>query len=256
VRIAVCIKQVPDTSVRLEVDETGLRPRGSGYLPVLNPYDEFALEEALRLRDAAGGREVVVLTLTHEPCDETIFHALAMGADRALILESPANAGTTPRFASLLLAAALEDMRPDLVFCGNQAVDDDAASVGPAIAGLLGWPQVCGVETVGLQDGGRTINAVCRRGGSRHTFMAPVPCLLTFLRGPVLPRYPSMDGIFSARSKPIERRRAELGRSGGAIERARLYAPPDARAREMISGNPLEAAEALLDRVCARVDVL
>lgn len=246
-RLAVCVKQVPDTSVRLEADESGLRLRTSSYLPVLNPYDEFALEEALRLREEAGGGEVVVLTLASEPVDETVFHALAMGADRALVLE--AREETPPRLAALCLAGPLKRLRADLVFCGERSVDDEAAAFGPALAEALGWTQVCGVETVRSLTPPR-LRALCRRGCARHLVEADAPCVASFLRGPRLPRYPSMQGIFGAREKPCERLPAEAGKA--ALRRISLQAPPEARACRRLSGPPKETAEALLRMIDAR----
>jgi len=251
-RACVLLKQVPDTSVRLQVSPGGLEPRASGYLPVVNPYDEFALEAALRLREAAGGGEVVLVTLSREPAEESVFHGLAMGADRAVTAALAAAGPPTPRQAAGALAALLRDLAPDLVCCGERAVDDEAAQVGPLVAQALGWPQACGVESAQLESGGRTLRLRCRRGGSLHVLTCPLPCVAAFLRGPQLPRYPSMADIFAVKSKPVTQAASAVSDETGGLRRLRLWQPSEERARQMIPAGP-GAAEALLSEITRAV---
>lgn len=242
-RACVLLKQVPDTSVRLQVSPGGLEPRGSGYLPVANPYDEFALEAALRLREAAGKGEVILLTASGEPVDETVFHGLAMGADRAVVCGLP---------AAPALAALVRSLSADLVCCGERAVDDEAAQVGSFVAEALGWPQVCGAETAQWEPGRRGLRLRCRRSGSVHVVTCPLPCLVSFVRGPELPRYPSMADIFAVKSKPVARAEAAAPAGAAGPRRLRLWPPSEERAQKMIPDGP-GAAESLLGEITKAV---
>ncbi len=245
VRIAVCCKQVPDTSARLRVDPGSFEPHRAGLLPVLNPYDEFALEGALRLRDQGYEVEIVLVTLTAEAVDETLFHGLAMGADRAIVLRLPAGTRPEPAAAAQTLAAAIEPLAADLIFCGERAVDDDAAQVGPAVAEALGIPQICGAEWVELEPEASRIRARCRRPSAAEVYSADLPCLVSFLRGESLPRYPSVDDVFSAGDKPVETREVPVVDSG-SMRRGALLAPRETRAGRTLEGEPASTVEELL----------
>ena len=261
-RLVVCLKQVPDTSAQLRVAPGGLAPLAAASLPVPNPYDEFALEAALRLRESGGAAakaEIVLLTAAAEPVDETVFHGLAMGADRAVVLELPPGSRPDPLAAARLLAREAEGLAPALVLCGERAADDDAAQVGPALAEALGLPQVCGVESFELDAKGRTLRARCRRGTRTESRACTLPCMLTFVRGPALPRYPALDAILSAGEKPVLRKPAKPGKN--RVERVALDPVPDERSGEVLRVargrmTPEEAARSLLDRIDARVSLL
>lgn len=244
-RIVVCCKQVPDTSARLQVRDRSLQPHAPGILPVMNPYDEFALEEALGLQEGHEA-EVVLVMLTWEPVEETLFHGLAMGADRSLVLEVPSDVRPDPLATGRILAPVIKALQPDLVFCGERAVDDDAAQVGPIVAEMLDLPQVCGVERVELDA--RLLQAHCRRGDAIEVYSCPLPCVATFVRGRQLPRYPSLDDIFGAGDKPQERR--QVTSPGNVLRRLALEAPSEDRGGTVIAGASLgEAVDELLDRI-------
>lgn len=244
-RLVVCFKQVPDTSARLRVEPGKLEPHRGGLLPVVNPYDEFALEQALRLRDRGATIEIVLAVLAAEEVDESVFHGLAMGADRAIVLRVPSSPAAVPSTTARLLAAAIAPLEPDLVFCGERAVDDDAAQVGPLLAEALQVPQICGAEGVELEDGYHGIRATCRRPGRAETWRAELPCLITFVRGDSLPRYPSLDDVMTAGDKPVEERQSEL-EAPAALLRVSLTAPREVRAGQTIDLDPDGAVERLL----------
>lgn len=248
-RVGVCVKQVPDTSSRLSVPPGGLEPEEGGVLPVINPYDEFALEAALLLREACGLGEVVLLTLDRRDTEETIFHGLAMGADRAVALELPAGSRPSLSETGRLLAEALSELDCGLVFCGERAVDDDSALVPALIAERLGRPLVGGVETAELEPDGRSLRARVRRGDEKLVYSCPLPCVVSFVRGPALPRYAPMDGIFSARGKPVVRRSVRPAADAEGLRRVALLAPSDERARRILTGGPEAAAGSLWDAV-------
>ena len=244
-RIIVCFKQVPDTSARLRVEPGSLEPHRAGLLPVVNPYDEFALEEALRLRDSGHEAEIILLTLVAEAVDESIFHGLAMGADRAIVLRLPAGTASAPLVTTRILAAEIEPLRPDLIFCGERAVDDDAAQVGPGLAEMLNLPQICGAERAEVDETGRMIRARCRRPSAGEVFTSDLPCLVSFVRGESLPRYPSLDDVFNAGDKPVETREITPA-DAEPPQRVALLAPRETRAGRTIEGEPEDAVEQLL----------
>src|SRR5579872_536041 len=157
-RIVVCVKQVPDTAALLEVRPGSLRPHLDSVPPTMNPFDEFALEEALRLRDVTGG-EVVLLSLATDDIEETIFHGLAMGADRALVLDATGAVDVPVHVTGALLAEALGGLGADLVLCGVRAVDDEAGAVGAMIAESLNVPQITGAERIDVNLDARSIEA-------------------------------------------------------------------------------------------------
>lgn len=255
-RLVVCFKQVLDTSAQLRVAPGLLDPQAGGTLPVPNPYDEFALEAALRLREdggAAARAEIVLLTAASEPVDETVFHGLAMGADRAVVLETPAGSRPDSLAVGRLLAAELSALKPSIVFCGQRAADDDAAQVGPIVADLLGLPGACGVESFELDKDGRGLRARCRRGAALELVHTPTPCVLSFVRGPSLPRYAALEAILSAGRKPVLRRTVRPSRN--RVERVALEPVPEERAGEVLRGSPKAAAAALLDRIDTRTHI-
>lgn len=244
-RLLVCFKQVPDTSARLRVETGQLEPHRASLLPVVNPYDEFALEEALRQRDQGYEAEIILLTVATEPVDESVFHGLAMGADRAIVLELPPEAPTTPAVVARVLAAAIAPLEPDLVFCGERAVDDDAAQVGPLLAESLGMPQICGAERVDIDRERQSLTATCRRSRSSERLASELPCLVSFVRGESLPRYPSLDDVLGAGEKPVETREVSPAEAPGLV-RVALSAPRETRIGEKITGEPHDAVKRLL----------
>lgn len=254
-RFVVCIKQVPDTAARLTVAPGALEPTLTGVVPVVNPFDEFALEEALRLRAIAGG-EVVLLTLAREPVEETVFHGLAMGADRAVVLDAAGAPPAGSRATGRLLADAARALEPTLVLCGEQAVDDDGHAVGAILADTLHVPQIAGVERVDIDADGTGLRARCRRGTAVVFYASPLPAVVSCIRGPQLPRYPTLDGIFEAGAKPIDVRHVRPEPDRSAARRTALVAPAEERAGELLAGDPAGLVEPLLDRIAAHTHVL
>ena len=201
--VAVCVKRVPatDTRIRVAADGRSLEPQGVEF--VLNPYDEFALEEGLRLREKAGSGEVVVLTLGPSEAQKELRTCLAMGADRAILLKDDAM-GSRDGFAiASILAAALKNLSFDLLLFGKQAVDSDGAQVGPMTAALLRLPCVAEVVKVEVLEGKRLV-AEREVEGGREVVEATLPCALTAQKGLNEPRYASLKGIMAAKKKPIE----------------------------------------------------
>ncbi len=200
-KIMVCIKHVPDTAAVLKlagttaVDATGVKF-------IMNPYDEFAVEEALRQKERAGG-EVVLVTLGPAAADATLRAGLAMGADRGIHVLCEAKLPEARFVARALAGAIQEDGLPDLVFTGMRAIDAEGWQTPYRIAAHLGWPAVNGI--VKLEPG--TGEAVVHReaeGGDVEVLKVALPCVLGATRGLNQPRYPKLPDIMSARKKPVK----------------------------------------------------
>jgi electron transfer flavoprotein beta subunit len=236
----VCIKQVPDTETRVKVgaDGRGLDP--AGVTLIMNPYDEFAMEAALQVKEKAGAGEVVAVSLGGAGVQATLRNALAMGADRAIHLkhEGPAPDGLAVARA---LAAAIRPLAPALVWLGKAAVDDDASSVGPMLATLLGLP--CATVVGAFELEGTTARIEREIEGGIEKVEVPLPAVLTTDKGLNAPRYASLKGIMAAKKKVIEEAAAETGAAN--LEVLSLELPP-ARAAGRIVGEGAAAVPELL----------
>jgi len=237
---AVCIKQVADTETRVKVAADGKALDPAGVTWILNPYDEFALEQALRVREKLGAGEVVVVSLGGAGVTTTLRNALAMGADRALHLRADASPPDSLAVARAL-AAELRPLGPDLVWCGRQAVDDDAAQVGPMLGELLEMACVTAVAGFELEGG----TAVAERDieGGREVVEVQLPAVLTTDKGLNEPRYASLKGIMAAKKKPIEERPAQLGEP--SLDVVSLALPPPRSAGRVV-GQGVEGVQELI----------
>lgn len=203
--IYVCIKRVPDTEARIKVSGTAIDPAGIKH--VISPYDEFAIETALRLKEAKGAGEVVAVSVGDASSAEQLRSALAMGADRAVLLKAqPTMDGLATAKA---LAAELKGAQPDLVLLGMKGVDHDQQQVGPMLAELLDLPCVTVVSAMEVGDSGVVAHREVE--GGVEVVEAPLPAVVTITKGKVEPRYPSLKGIMAAKKKPLEEKDAQLG---------------------------------------------
>ncbi len=237
-RIAVCLKHVPSTETRVQIGSDGKHIDPSGVTFVINPYDEFALEEALRLKEKSGG-EVVVVSAGGAPVSASLRNALALGADRAVHLKTEAELDGAA--VASLLADALRGQGFDLILCGKQAVDDDAGVVGPMLAERLELPCVTVVVQL-LLDGARgTAKREVEGGIETATFS--LPAVIAAQKGLNEPRYASLKGIMAAKKKPIEVRPVEP--PAPAVEIVKLDLPPARHAGRIVG----EGAAAVADLV-------
>ena len=225
----VCIKQVPDTETRVKVAADGRTLDPAGVTWIINPYDEFALEAALQLKEKLGAGEVVVVTLGGAGVQSAIRSALAMGADRAIHLKTDAVSPDSLAVARAL-AAAIQGLGARLVWLGKQAVDDDAAQVGPMIAELLGLP--CATVVAAFELDGQTAKVEREVEGGRELAEVPLPAVFTTDKGLNQPRFASLKGIMAAKKKTIEERPADLGAPN--LELVSLELPPSRAAGRVV----------------------
>ncbi|MCK5009842.1 MAG: electron transfer flavoprotein subunit beta/FixA family protein [Deltaproteobacteria bacterium] len=245
--IIVCMKQVPDTEAQIRV-----KPDGSGIVDsdikfVMNPYDEYGVEEALLLKEKFGGT-VTIVCLGSERAIEAIRTGLAMGADKAVHLDDPAFEGGDAFSTAKALAAAIKGMEYDLIFCGKQAIDDDLAQVGPALAEMLGIPQIVVVTKVEVSEDGKKAKVNRQIIGGEEIIEVPLPAVLTAQKGLNEPRYASLPGIMKAKKKEVKSVKiADLGLDPNAVGKAgaktqilKMYSPPQRESGNIIEGETAE----------------
>jgi len=238
-KIIVCIKRVPDTETRVRIaeDRTTIDPSGVKF--IISPYDEFAIEAALRTKEGAGGGEVTLVTLGDASSQETLRAGLAMGADAAVLLEG---SGSMDGLATAkALAQELSSEDASLILLGVKAADDDQQQVGPMLGTLLGRGCVTGVTEFELKDG----KVVCQREveGGIEVVEADLPAVLTITKGAYEPRYASLKGIMAAKRKPLEQKQVVLQEP--RVRVARLEEPPEREAGKIVG----EGADAVPELV-------
>jgi electron transfer flavoprotein beta subunit len=242
VNIVVCIKQVPDTETQIKIAGDGKSIATDDIKWVMNPYDEFGVEEALRIQKDKGG-QVTVVGAGPKRVTESLRTALAMGADKAVLIEDDGLQGADPIAVAKILAAAIKPLAPDLIFLGQRAVDDDAGLVGAALAEFLGLPSLTVITKVELGEG--TVKVMRPVEGQTLVLQAPLPAVITAQKGLNEPRYASLPGIMKAKKKPLEvKTLADLGVDKAGKAEIKAITPPPARAAgRTISGEtPQELA--------------
>ncbi|KIX11376.1 electron transfer flavoprotein subunit beta/FixA family protein [Dethiosulfatarculus sandiegensis] len=254
-RIVVCIKQVPDTAnVRLDPETHTLKREGVE--SIINPFDLFALEAGLRLREEVGG-ELTVLSMGPPQAAEVISEAVGYGVDSGLLLSDRAFAGADTWATTCALAAGVKYLGgADLVICGKQAVDGDTAQVGPGLAYRLGVPHVAFVK--GFQELAEDHLVVERQMDDGYDVVdLPLPGLMTVVREVGEPRPPSLKGKMRAKKYKVPVATAEdlsldpssLGLAGSYTQVEKVFAPEACGDREMIEGPAEEAGATVVDRL-------
>ena len=245
----VCLKEVPDTEARIEVRDGEVVEEGIQY--VINPYDEYALEEALTWQEKLGGK-VTLDSLGPERARESILKGLAMGADEVYHLSDVAFLGGDAYATAKALAAAVTRLGDyDVIFCGKQAVDDDSAAVGIMLAEMLNLPHVSVVTRLELTEDAESIQAEREIEGGKEVVELPLPAVITAQKGLNEPRYPSFRGIRQARKKPFTQWTVAdvdldidaVGAAGAKLEVVEILPPPERPAGRIVDGDPGEAAK-------------
>ncbi len=249
-KIAVCIKRVPDTETRIKIGADGKSIDGNGVKFVLNPYDEYAIEEALQLKEKAGDGEVVAIAVGTDGSQETIRTALAMGVDRGVLLQTDVVA-VNPVTVAKVLAAEVDGAGYDLVLFGKLAVDDDSQAVGTIVSEILGLPSVSAIGRLEIADGKGTAEREIEGGVEVVEFS--LPAVLTAEKGLNEPRYPALRGIMMAKKKPLEVKPVEVSDEGIAVVELAL---PAERPEGRIVGEGPDAVPALIEALRMEAKVL
>ena len=255
-KLAVCVKEVPEASARTRIDPGTLRLDRSG-TAALNPFDAHALEEALRIKERTGDGEVVAIMMGPARAAESLRKALAIGADRAVHVADDALAGSDLVATARALAKAVEREQADLVLLGQQGGDSDGAVLWSALAELLQRPVVSQAASLELGDGKITAKRQTEYG--YDVIEAPLPAVVAVSDAINEPRYPSLKGIMGAKKKPFDTVSAaelglatdEIGEAGSRTEVHRLSDPPS-RGDSIRIEDDGNAAERILEYLAER----
>lgn len=252
--IVVCVKQVPDTAnVRINPETNTLMREGVE--SIMNPFDEYALEEALRLKDAHGAR-VTVITMGPPQADVVLREAMARGADDAVLLTDRAFAGADTLATSYAIAQAIKKVnaRPDLVLFGKQAIDGDTAQVGPGVSEFLNMPLVTYVRAMTVKDGVFTVETMMDEGVD--VIEGRLPAVMTVVKEAATPRFGSLCGWMAAKKTDIPRwgakdvgaEAAMCGLDGSPTKVVKIFAPPTKTGGIKMDGReePEAAVEAIV----------
>ncbi len=231
-KIAVCLKRVPDTTTKIVIAAGGTSIDETGVKFVPNPYDEFAVEEAIKLKDAAGAGETVVISLGGDAAQETMRTALAMGIDRGVLLQSPGSIDGLE--VARALAAELKTGGYDLILFGKMAVDDYNHQVGVMVAELLELP--CITSVAHLKLAGTTVEAEREIEGGIEAATCSLPAVLTCDKGLNTPRLPALKGIMAAKKKPLEVKPVSVG--AGSLALLGLELPAERPAGRIVGEGP------------------
>jgi electron transfer flavoprotein beta subunit len=244
-KIAVCVKAVPDAATGRRVDPSTKRLDRSGDL-TLSDFDTHPVEEALTLRDAAGDGEVVVVSMGPEKAMDALRKALAMGADRAVLVSDESLEGADLVATSKALAGALEKESADLILFGQQSADADGACLWAAVADRLRRPTISQVSELSVEDG--TVSGKRQSEFGYDTIRAPLPAVLAVSDSINEPRYPSLKGIMGAKRKPQETlSAADVGADEGARTTVVALATPPSRGESRRVEDDGKGAEAILE---------
>ena len=254
--IIVCLKQVPDTETQIKIapDAQGIVQDDIKW--VMNPYDEFGVEEALRLKEKFGG-EVTVIGLGPKRVTESIRTALAMGADKGILINDPALEGSDAVATAKVLAAVIKEIPYDVIFTGQRGVDDDQGLVGGSLAEFLGIPQLCLIVKVEVSEDGGSVKVHRPVEGQTLVLESSLPAVITAQKGLNEPRYASLPGIMKAKKKPLEEKSlADTGvdpsNVGPGARRLRIMAltpPPARQGGRIVEGETPEEKAAELARL-------
>ncbi len=229
-KILVMIKQVPDTATQVKIGGDGRGIDTAGITWIVSPYDEFAVEEALRIKEKRGQGEVVAVSLGPERAKEALRSCLAMGADRAVHLKDPAWDAADTLTTARALAAVIKQEAPALALFGRQAIDDDMGAVAAQVAELLGWPVASWIMEDAVDADGKTIRVGRQKGLNE-------------------PRYPTLKGIMGAKKKEIkEVKAADIGLAAEppVLSVVKLESLPPRPPGRIIQGEPAAAAKELV----------
>ncbi len=257
--ILVCVKNVPDTTdaeVVLKPDGKGIREEDLAF--GINEWDNYAVEEAIRIKEAHGGT-VTVVTIGRPDCEDVLRRCLAMGADGAVLVDGTPFAGSDPFGIAKGLLKVVAKGRYDLVLAGAQAGDDGYGMTGPVLAGYLGWPHASLVTSVSPEGAKVTVTRELE-GGFEESLRLALPAVLTIQTGINEPRYVSIMGIRKVRAKEIPvldlgalgLAPGEVGAAANLVREVCLSVPPAGKEAEMIKGTPAEIAGRILEIVRER----
>jgi electron transfer flavoprotein beta subunit len=241
----VCIKQVPDTEALIKIDSegTGIVDEGTKY--AANPYDEYAVEEALRLREKFENGKVTIITVGPQRAEETMRYYLAMGADEGILIKDDEPQRRDPFSVAQCLAVVIKGMDYDVIWCGKQAIDDDSGQVGSMLGELLDIPQATVVTEFEVAEDKKSAIAHREIEGGMEVLEIQLPAVITAQKGLNEPRLTSLLGIKRAVSKPIDTR--EITVPEAKMKVVGLERPPERSPGRILEGEDADVVRELVD---------
>ncbi len=253
-KVIVCLKQVPHQDARLDVNSDGTWIQEDNIKFEINSYDTYAIEEALRLKDA-GDAEVVVVSIGPDRVTQALRTALGMGADSAVHVNDPAAQGADALGSAKILAAIAKEEGADIIFTGLMADDDNASAIPPMIAELLDMPSATGVTATEMSDTSIRVERELE-GGAIEVVDLPKPCLIAVQTGANQVRYASLKGIMQAKKKPVDvKTLADLGLADSAGHDSnkatinKIYHPAKGDTAEILEGSTDEIVTQLVGKI-------
>jgi len=253
-KIMVCLKQVPHQDARLDIDAAGTWIKEDGIKFEINSYDTYALEEALRIKDA-GEAEVVVVSIGPERVTQALRTALGMGADRAVHVKDPEVQGSDALGIARILASIAKTENPDMILMGLMSDDGNFSAVPPMLAELVGVPHTTAALKIERSGGNVTVDREIE-GGAHEVQELKTPCLVAVQSGLNQVRYASLKGIMAAKKKPLDvKTAADLGVAGkvgaGAakVKIEKLAPPPKGDRAEILKGSTDDIVKGLVGKI-------
>jgi len=255
-KIGVLVKQVPDTATKIKIRDDGKGIVTDDIKWIVNPYDEYAIEEALKLKAKVGSGEVVIISLGPKRVQEAMRTALAMGADRGIHLEDEAFEGSDTQGIAKAIHAAIKEEDFSILFAGKLAVDDDNLQMVQSLGELLGWSHVQPIEHFEISDDHKKVTTHrIVGGGTKEVIEVNLPAVFGCDKGLNEPRYASLPGIMKAKSKPIKTvtladtglNKAEVGVEGAKMVLEKIEPPPPRQTGKIVEGEAQESAKKLID---------
>ncbi len=251
-KILVFLKKTPDTETKIQLTSNNAAIDNSDVKFIINPYDEYAIEEAIQIKEKNAGTEVVIASFGDESIRELIIKGLAMGGDRGLLISNEGLQDADSLTVAKVLAAAVKKENPDLILVGKQAIDDDNMHVGPMVAELLNWPHVNVVNKLTL-DGKNATAEREAEGGLVEVYKFPLPAVIGANKSLNTPRYAALPGIMKAKKKPFDvKKPSDFGLDNGQLQGKVKVAiktyqyPPQKAAGQVFKG---EAVDAMVAKV-------
>ena len=254
-KVMVCLKQVPHQDARLDILDDGSWISDSNIKFEINSYDTYALEEALRLKDADKETEVLVVSIGPDRVTQALRTALGMGADRGIHINDPEAETSDALGVAKLLAAVAKEESPDIIFTGLMADDGNSAAVPPMLAELADMPSASGVTATSNGDGSITVERELE-GGALEVVEMPHPCLVSIQTGANQVRYASLKGIMQAKKKPVAVKTGadlgladQIGAANAKVNIDKIYSPPKSSTAEILSGSTDEVVAGLVSKI-------
>lgn len=254
-KIVVCVKQVPETS-DVRIDQKTLTLVREGVPSIINPFDMYAIEESLRLKERLGGK-VTAITMGPPQAEQALRDCIALGVDDAVLVSDRAFAGADTLATAYTLSRAISKVGADVILCGKQATDGDTAQVGPGIAEELDIAHVTYVRKISISGDSAVVERLVE--GGYEVIKASLPAVFTVVKEINEPRLPSLRGKMRAKSAQVRVFKAQdidaepdrIGLTGSPTEVIRVFSPEIRTNGEIITGEPKEAAKALVSRLKA-----